>query len=340
MGFDRSLPIKARILKRRRQRRRKALTILLSLFAVCTYLYIGSRELSNNNEALAENLRYTRIQQSSEQKHEDAIEIPDISGSENRNTVNSSMGIEKLKSELEQYISGFKGTYGVHYLNLYDGGQFGINDKEEYIAASTVKLPLNLYLYTRIADGSVKRDGFLTYRKEDYEEGTGEIRYAEFGKKYNIYELSRLSIVKSDNVATNMLFRFLEKQKVKNFMVASGGEVVNKEENLSCPRDMALYMKLAYDFYIKEKVWGGELMKYLENTEFNDRLPALLPPNIRVAHKTGNQVDAVHDIGIIYSQRPYVLSVMSKDINEDEANAVIANISKKVYDYIEGKQRK
>lgn len=43
----------------------------------------------------------------------------------------------------------------------------------------------------------------------------------------------------------------------------------------------------------------------------------------------------VHDVGIVFAKRPYIIVVMSKDVVSDEAaNNAIARISKMVYDYI------
>jgi beta-lactamase class A len=134
-----------------------------------------------------------------------------------------------------------------------------------------------------------------------------------------------------------MLKRLIGGEKVyREFMKQSGGIVVDYDRNISCPKDMSLYLKMVYDFYKENEELGGELMEYLQNTAFNDRLNKLLPPNVKVAHKVGTQVRAVHDVGIIYAEKPYILSVMSKDVDEAEAPDVIANISEKVYKFVAG----
>jgi beta-lactamase class A len=116
-----------------------------------------------------------------------------------------------------------------------------------------------------------------------------------------------------------------------------GGTIV-VDRNISCPKDMALYMKRVYEFSKSNKVLGGQLINYLENTVFNDRIPKLLPKSVKVAHKIGNYWDeewgmAFHDVGIIYTKKPYILAVMSRNVNDSEAFNVIAAISKKVYDF-------
>jgi beta-lactamase class A len=263
-------------------------------------------------------------------------------GIEYRNT-NEKAGkkdVSILKRSIENYIKEFQGQYGIYYINLNDGSEFGINDKDEYMAASTIKIPLNLYLFKNIEDGLINPEDLMTYTQEDYEGGTGSIQFEEIGSEYTIRELSKLSIEVSDNIATNMLIRLLDRKKFKDYMNEQDGIVLDYSidiyRNVSCPKDMALYMKKVYEFYRNNEKLGGELMNYFENTVFNDRIPKLLPKEVRVAHKVGTQVKTFNDVAIVFANEPYIISIMSKNI-EDQAEAydVIANISKKVYDFVE-----
>jgi beta-lactamase class A len=173
----------------------------------------------------------------------------------------------------------------------------------------------------------------LTYERKDYETGTGIIQKSSFGKRYTVRELSKKSIEISDNVATNMLLRLLGMDNVKNYMRQLGGTVVVDDQNVTCPEDMGIYMREVYSFYKQDKTLGNELMGYFLNTTSSDRIPALLPKNVKIAHKIGNQVKTMNDVGIVFSREPYIISILSKDVNENEAVGVIAEISKKVYDF-------
>lgn len=239
-----------------------------------------------------------------------------------------------LREQLQSYLKNFPGKYGIYYSNLADDSEFGINQEDKFTAASTIKIPINLYLYEQIKSGTLDAQSKLTYTKADYEEGTGIIQDESFGKEYTLKELSRLSIENSDNIAANMLLRLLDLTKVKDFMKKSGGKIVDNEENITSPKDMGLYMKSVYDFYRNNGTLGNELMGYFTNTEFNDRLPALLPKGVKVAHKIGTQVGVINDVGIVFTNTPYVLSVLSDNVSEDEATSVIANISRIVYQYV------
>ena len=74
----------------------------------------------------------------------------------------------------------------------------------------------------------------------------------------------------------------------------------------------------------------------LSRQEFNDEIPAGLPPGTRVAHKTGQITGHLHDAAIVYPQRrgPYVLVVLTRGIDDEKvARSLIADISRMVYDH-------
>ncbi|HEY5562815.1 MAG TPA: serine hydrolase [Clostridiaceae bacterium] len=83
--------------------------------------------------------------------------------------------------------------------------------------ASTVKVPINLYIFTQIAEGKIDPNTSIEYTATDFETGTGSIQYESYGKEYTIKELQRLSIEQSDNVAINMLLRYVGIDKVHSF---------------------------------------------------------------------------------------------------------------------------
>jgi beta-lactamase class A len=345
MKFDRSLPIKERLEKRRKRKRARfrSFIILIALLSGITGLYIGINRGGGREVPALERDDSLTTQVGTEETSLPAEEatVSEVAGESTESSITTVQEedaenderLKKLKIELEKYCKQFKGQYGIYYWNLSDGKQFGIHEKDRYTAASTVKIPINLYLYNRFYDGSADPKAILTYQQGDYEGGAGELQYKKVGTRYSLKELSRLSIEFSDNVAVNMLLRYLGRPKVKNYMREVGGTVVSDKENISCPRDMALYMKKVYEFSESAGETGKELLTNFFNTRFSDRLPKLLPKGVKIAHKTGNWVGALHDVGIIFTEKPYILAVMSRDVvNDEEACNVIANISKKVYD--------
>jgi beta-lactamase class A len=73
--------------------------------------------------------------------------------------------------------------------------------------------------------------------------------------------------------------------------------------------------------------------------EFNDKIPAGLPPGTRVAHKTGEITAVSHDAAVVYppGRKPYVLVVLTKGIRESAVSgALIADISRVVWNHATG----
>jgi beta-lactamase class A len=79
------------------------------------------------------------------------------------------------------------------------------------------------------------------------------------------------------------------------------------------------------------------MVNILLEQHFREIIPAGLPANIMVAHKTGSISGVQHDSGIIFlpDGRKYVLVLLSKNL-EDEKAAIkaMANVSKAIYHYL------
>jgi beta-lactamase class A len=117
-------------------------------------------------------------------------------------------------------------------------------------------------------------------------------------------------------------------------MKNKGAKWVDVNTNISSPKDMGIFLKGIYEFKKANSKLGNELVNNMVTSVEADRLPKLLPKTVKVAHKVGSFTKAYHDVGIIYTSNPYVLCVMSSGVNGITENfEIIANISKKAYDY-------
>lgn len=109
-------------------------------------------------------------------------------------------------------------------------------------------------------------------------------------------------------------------------------------DNYGSPFDMALLFL---------KVYSGEILKLsskdiffdaLLKQEYNTRIPALLPRDVKVYHKTGTITGVVNDAGLIEvsGNSHIILVVFIKNIKEnchEDAERVIKLIAKYVYEY-------
>jgi beta-lactamase class A len=85
------------------------------------------------------------------------------------------------------------------------------------------------------------------------------------------------------------------------------------------------------------------MLDILHGQEFNRGIPAGLPSEARVAHKTGEISTVAHDAGIIYlpDRAPYVLVILTEwEAGKSGRQDAIARISRSVYEHVtEGDER-
>jgi len=250
-------------------------------------------------------------------------------------TVAKSEKMDELKKLISDYTTKLPGKYGVTFIDLATGEMVNVNDKVEYIAASTSKLPVNVLLYKNIEAGKINLEDKLVYKQEDIETGTGTIIGSAFGTEYTVRETSKLCMIKSDNCGVNMLIRLLGIENVRKYIDDIGGQVHYGKTHRTSPYDMAQIAQDLYKLYINNEEVYGELINNMENSDWHDRIDAKLPKEVKVAHKIGNQTTTRNDVGIVFASHPYILSVMSDNVNIDAATKSIADLSKKIYDFEE-----
>lgn len=242
-----------------------------------------------------------------------------------------------LKADLEDYVASQGATYGIYFRDLESGASFGINEREPITAASTVKVPVVLYLNHLVVEGRANWNDRVVYNSAtDYQDGAGILQFsARDGDSYSLRTLANLAITISDNVAYRMLVRHLGKDNIAAFMRDLGGEMVFPGgQNITCAKDMAAYVQGVLDFARTHPDQGSRLLDDMANPIYHVGLPGKLPQGPTVAHKEGDVWGVANDIGVVFSSRPYILVVLSKNIPDiDQGFARIAEVSKIVYDY-------
>jgi beta-lactamase class A len=161
-------------------------------------------------------------------------------------------------------------------------------------------------------------------------------------------------IVRSSNLATNILIEKVGAEQVNNFLqeldidsvIVMRGVEDNAAfrlglNNSASARGLTQMMKLIAEEKVVSPLASKEMIQIMLEQEFNESIPALLPVTARVAHKTGWTGSFFHDTGIIFpsSRKPYAIAILTHGFpenNEKEAHACMAQISKIIYEEIIG----
>ena len=176
------------------------------------------------------------------------------------------------------------------------------------------------------------------------------VTYKQLGTKRTLASLVYDMITVSSNLATNLIIEKIDARKVTQTMRELGANDIQIWRGVEDSKAFAKGMNnatTAYDLMViynklaQGKVVSPEASKamigVLLEQKFNESIPAKLPKEVKVAHKTGSITGVRHDSGIVYlpDGRKYVLVILSKQIKDDiETQNAMATISEWLYHYV------
>lgn len=245
---------------------------------------------------------------------------------------------DELQKKIVSLIGNTWKNYSVYVKDYSSDFTVGINESVIFTAASVNKIPILANLYVRVQKKQIDLDTPVTLQASDIQDyGTGTIRYDPPGTSYSVKTLTRLMMQKSDNTAAFLLAHYVVGVDAIQSQLADWGltqtdMIGNKTSN----KDMERMLAKIYTGGIANTALTQEMLAFMKDSDFEDRIPLLLPKDTTVYHKTGDGDGAVHDVGIIeYKDKKYYLGVFTSDItDEDQAKKLIGTLSKTVYDFL------
>jgi beta-lactamase class A len=134
-------------------------------------------------------------------------------------------------------------------------------------------------------------------------------------------------IIRSSNFATNLLIDQLGAARVTATARSLGADSIEVRRgvedqkafdlgwnNTTTARDLAVLLAALQQGRAASTASTAVALDMLRGQEFNDGIPAGLPPGTIVAHKTGELTAVFHDAALIYppGRPPFVLVVLTK----------------------------
>jgi len=237
---------------------------------------------------------------------------------------------------------------------------YGRNEDRPHYAASTMKLPLLVAAHRAHERGRLDLDAAVPVHNEfrSTEDGSpfsveqsddqDDDTWAALGTRVRLRDLARHAIVKSGNLATNLLLEQVGVEAVAAVLADAGcspattvrrgiGDQVARNagrDNQVTAADLCLVMCSVAARRIAAEQTCVDVERVLAEQEHRDQIPAGLPPDTYVANKTGWVDGVAHDVALVRpaDRPPYVLAVCSTaDLPEDQLYAVNAAISTLVW---------
>ncbi len=240
-----------------------------------------------------------------------------------------SQAVNKFRS----LTDNLTGTYGFYVVRLNGATEYGSNEDVTFKAASLIKLPTVIALYKEVENGNISLEDKHILTNWEKVDGNGSLLADPAGTTISYRDLAKFTIIQSDNTAFNILENFLSDRKIQETIQNLEMTKTSITDNETSPKDIALLLKNLKDAKYLNQKDSDEILTYMEDTDFDSWLRAGIPTGIKVAHKFGREVNTVNDAGIIYSKKPYIVVILSRDVNETEADNIFPQLSRAIYDF-------
>lgn len=274
-----------------------------------------------------------------------------------------SQHLNDLERSITERLNSIQGDFALGFITIDEPAQqIFINEREMFHAASTMKTPVMIELFKQAEEGRFSLDDSVTIKNEfrsivdssryqmDVSEDSEGALYEMIGHRRTIRDLIDDMITMSSNLATNILIekagatdvtQTMRSYGADSILVLRGVEDIKAYEqglsNRTTTYDEAvIYRKLARGEAVSKEA-SGRMIEILQQQHFNEMIPAQLPADVKVAHKTGWITGVNHDSGIVRlpDGQQYVLVLLSKNAENREAVlSAFADISRMIYDFV------
>ncbi len=234
------------------------------------------------------------------------------------------------KKELDSYLES-KYDVSVMYEDLSFGYTYSFNTDEVYYAASTIKALDALYIYTKAFQGELDLDETMKYSSKYKVSSSRAMKKHKYGDKISLRTLVKYAITVSDNSAHQMLVSYIGRNNLKEFGKSLGAKntlVGSDNFGRISTEDAIIYMKEINKLINESGEIGEELKSYFleadqNGLEFQDL-------GIQAIHKYGEYKEFYHDIGVVYTDKPYVVAILTYE-GKDDFIEIVKDINSRVY---------
>lgn len=247
------------------------------------------------------------------------INASDLSTTDNR--------IEAVQKVLNEKYNNQE-RISVYVKQLDTGHVAAINDEKSMYAASVAKLGVLYYAQERLSQKNLSLLDEYQYTSVvnsfpgAYDpDGSGKISKMPDDKNYSLENLLKAVAQNSDNVATNILGYYVANQYDQSFQKSvdkAAATSWNMDKKELTARAAGTLMEAVY----RQK---GDIINYLSSTDYDgERISKNI--DVPVAHKIGDAYDFKHDVAIVYTDSPFILSIFTDKEGYDKITSIADDV--------------
>jgi beta-lactamase class A len=253
-----------------------------------------------------------------------------------------------LETSLRELAEDGRATFGVYFKDLTEGATIRRDADHVMHAASLMKVPILLEALRRVDSGKLRLEDELPVANEfksivddssfsiQLDPPTDGPTMGKLGTTASVEFLAREMIMRSSNLATNVLLSHLGAEAVQRFTNELGAESVKVRRCVEDPKayqqginnetdaaGIGIVMEAALRSPRLSGTAHAKVWQILTGQTFNDQIPAGIPKSAGaiVGHKTGFISSVQHDAAIVHLRdgRDYVLVILATDFGANDA---------------------
>lgn len=254
----------------------------------------------------------------------------------------------ELRSLVEAQLATYpeKFTSHLYFYDLQTGNYFNIDGDKPVAAASVIKLPVLYEFYKAVDAGWLAEDYPIYYLDYHRSGGAGGLQYKDANILMPAYDVAQKMIQVSDNTCTNLLIEALGGEDALNTSFEKSGMYSTRISNwlpdlngtnMISAKDMSTLLFNIQTGHQLSDYSKSRIIGILEGTHNKRLLPAQLPKEVTIAHKTGDIGTVLGDAGLftLPDGRQYILTAqVERPFNDYTARDMIQEASKIVYNYM------
>lgn len=261
-----------------------------------------------------------------------------------------------LKEKVMGNLGGNKEKVAFYVEDLNTGSWIGWKERDPFIAASLLKVPIAVGVMKKIEGGQWSLDTTFSVEAKYKDGNFGELWKVPDGTSVTVEKLMKEMLQNSDNTAANIFFDKLSREERDDVYYHIG--VTNPEAPITqktnnplfsdlSSKDLASMFRALYNSTYLTRKSSSYILEILTQTKFDELVPTVIPKDIKVAHKMGNYFNSdperpknYHDCGIAYyPQHPYLYCILTTGIDATTAKENISSTSGIIYSYFNEKEK-
>ena len=302
----------------------KYLPVLALLLVIGLYICYFNSNKNNVSDIYSDNLSY-----SDEIKEDNLLDEYNNCLSDTYNTYDDTPYLAAMEEKLTAYLENY--NVSVAFKDINTGYSYSYNSDKNYYAASTIKMLDAIYIYLNAYNGNLNLDTEVTYLAKHKMGSSLKMKDYKIGDKVSLRKLVEYAITVSDNTAHNMLVDYIGKNTLKEFGQSLGATttlVGNDIFGTINNHDSMIYLETLNNLINNSGELGEELKSYFVNSDQNYlNFP---DEGISAVQKYGEYNSYYHANGIVYTENPYVVSILTLH-GYDDFEKVIRNINTEIY---------